>query len=196
MRRQVNNFISVAYTAIKFCLLKVFHGKNFKFDIVERFSPNVVTEFNKGSHVQLGKMVRVHSGSKIKVRSGAQLFIGANTRINYNCIIACHDCIRVGEGTEFGPAVFVYDHDHDYRVGLKENRFKTAPIVIGRNCWIGANCIILRGTEIGDNSVVGAGTVVKGIYAPNSLIVSEKKNRVECIEFKRAGKESGKHDGD
>lgn len=91
--------------------------------------------------------MRVHSGCKIKVRGGAKLHIGSNAKINYNCIIACHDQIDVGEGTEFGPSVYLYDHDHDYRAGLKENKFKVAPLIIGKNCWIGADTAIFRGTE-------------------------------------------------
>lgn len=174
MRRLFNNLVSVFFTAVKFGFMKLFYWNGFKFNSVERFSPNVVTEFNKGSNVELGKMVRVHSGTKIKVRSGAKLYIGSNTKINYNCVIACHDNISIGEGTEFGPAVFLYDHDHDYRVGLTENKFKTAPISIGKNCWIGANTVILRGTTIGDNCVVGAGCVIKGEYPSGSVIVQKR----------------------
>ena len=91
MRRLVNNIISVGFSLVKFSLIKLFHWKEFTFSPVERFSPNVVTEFNKGSNVNFGKMVRVHSGTKIKVRGGARLVIGSNAKINYYCIIACHD---------------------------------------------------------------------------------------------------------
>ena len=174
----VNNIISVGFSLLKFSIIKLFHWKDFSFSPVERFSPNVVTEFNRGSKVCFGKMVRVHSGTKIKVRDGAQLNIGNNVKVNYNCIIACHNQIEIGEGTEFGPSVFLYDHDHDYRSGLKENRFKCAPIIIGENCWIGANTVILRGTTLGDNCVVGAGSVIRGSYSKGTIIV-QKRTEVE-----------------
>lgn len=174
MRRLINNVFSVIFTGIKFIVMKLFRGNKFKFDVIERFSPNVVTEFNIGSRVQLGKKLRVHSGTKIKVRRDGKLYIGANTKINYNCIIACHDSITIGGGTELGPSVFLYDHDHDYRVGLKKNVFKTEPISIGKNCWIGANTVILKGTVIGDNSIVAAGSVVKGIFPSESVIVQKR----------------------
>lgn len=115
MRRQFNNIISVAYSAIRIGLYKFFNGSNFTSSLIERISPDVVLEFNKGSKVKLGKKIRVHSGTKIKVRSGAELVIGDNVKINYNCIIACQDRIKIGEGTEFGPSVYLYDHDHDYK---------------------------------------------------------------------------------
>lgn len=178
MRRQFNNLVSVAYSAIRVLIYKVFRGSNFQSHIIQRISPNVVLEFNKGSSVTLGKHIRVHSGSKIKVRPKAKLVIGDNVKINYYCIIACQDKICIGEGTEFGPSVYLYDHDHDYKKGFSANSdqesYKKAPIVIGKNCWIGANTVILRGTVIGDNCVIGAGCIVKGIIPANTVFVQKR----------------------
>lgn len=179
MRRFINNMVSVCFSFAKFLFIKLFNLKGFKFYYIQRFSPNVVTEFNRDSLVELGKKVRVHSGTKIKVRNEANLIIGDNVKINYNCIIACHKYIKIGEGTEFGPSVYLYDHDHDYKVGLKENKFVSTPIIIGKNCWIGANTVILRGTVLGDNCVVGAGCVVKGNYKEGSVIIQKRKEEVK-----------------
>lgn len=182
MRRQFNNIISVSYSALRIVIYKLLNGVSFKSSLIERISPNVVLEFNKGSKVTLGKKIRVHSGSKIKVRSGAELNIGDNVKINYYCIIACRDKISIGEGTEFGPSVYLYDHDHDYKKGLcansDEESFKKAPIEIGKNCWIGANTVILRGTKIGDNCVIGAGCVLNGTYSDNTVIVQKRADEV------------------
>ena len=178
MRRLFNNVVSVLYTMIRMFILKLIRGGDLQFAPVERFSPNVVFEMNKGAKVTLEKGVRVHSGTKIKVRKNAKLFMGADSKINYNCIIACHDSVSIGEGTEFGPSVYVYDHDHDYRAGLKENKFLSAPVEIGKNCWIGANTVILRGTKLGDDCVVGAGCVIKGEYPAGSVIVQKRQTDV------------------
>lgn len=192
MRRQINNLVSVAYSALRMGVYKLYNGKNFSGSIVERISPNVVLEFNRGSKISLGKKIRVHSGSKIKVRPGAELIISDNVKINYYCIIACQDKIVIGEGTEFGPSVYLYDHDHDYRKGLSANsneeRFKNAPIEIGKNCWIGANTIILKGTKIGDNCVIGAGCVLNGHYESNSIIVQKRITQIR--EYKNNEAES------
>lgn len=188
MRRQINNFISVGYSALRMIFFKLFHRGGFIAPIIQRISPNVVLEFNKGSNVKLGRKVRIHSGSKVKVRSGANLEIGDNVKINYCCILACHDEIKIGEGTEFGPSVYLYDHDHDYKSGLhsdsKKESYKSAPIVIGKNCWIGANTVILRGTVVGDNCVVGAGCILNGEYEANSLIIQKRETRVINISIK------------
>lgn len=183
MRRLINNIISVVCSFAKFTLIKLFHRNNFVFFPIERFSPNVVTEFNKGSKVVLGKKIRVHSGSKIKVRNGGILNIGDNVKINYNCFIVCHDRIEIGEGTEFGPSVYLYDHDHDYKFGLNNNRYVSNPIVIGENCWIGANSIILNGTTIGNNCVIGAGSVVKGEIPPNSLYLQKRDTTLKTFDI-------------
>lgn len=180
MRRKINNLISVAYTLIRFVIIKCFHFSGFKFELIERFSPNVVVEIDRKGKLFLGKKVRVHSGTKIKVRRNAECVIGENAKLNYNNIIVCRQKIIIGKGVEFAPNVFIYDHDHDFRAegGLKANKMLCEEIVIGDNVWIGANCVILRGTHIGDNSVVAAGSIIKGNYPPNSLIVQKRNTEI------------------
>lgn len=182
MRRLINNIISCLHSLIRFLLLKVFHFSGLKFHLIERFSPNVVVEMGKKSSLILGKTVRVHSGSKIKVRKNAILVLESGVKINYNCIIACHKEIKVGAGTQFGPSVYLYDHDHDYKAGLEANKFLMEPIEIGKNCWIGANTVILRGTKIGDNCVVGAGCVLKGKVPANSVIVQKRVTDIKVVQ--------------
>lgn len=182
MRRFVNNIISCICSLIYFSLLKVFHFKGLKYHFVERFSPNVVVEMEKNATLVLGKMVRVHSGSKIKVRKKAKLVLESGVKINYNCIIACRKEIKIGEGTQFGPSVYVYDHDHDYKAGLKVGEYLSDSVEIGKKCWIGANTVILRGTKIGDNCVVGAGCVLKGVYPANSVIVQKRVTDVKAVQ--------------
>lgn len=182
MRRLFNNLVSVVFTFVKFCLMKLFLGSSFSFHPIERFSPNVVTEFNRGSHVKIGRMVRVHSGCKIKARSGAALTLEEGAKLNYNCILACHESITIGAGTVFGPSVYVYDHDHDYHHALREDRYLSAPVVIGKGCWIGANAVILRGSTIGDNCVIGAGCVIKGDIPANTVVVQKRETVLRTFE--------------
>lgn len=176
MRRIFGNIISVVLSLLKLSFLKIFHPKGLKFSIIERFSPNVVLEIGKKSSFIVGKKVRVHSGSKLKIRNNASMVIESGVKINYNCIFISKQSIIIREGTEFGPNVLIYDHDHDYKIGLKKSQFNTSPVIIGKNCWIGANTIILRGTEIGDNVVIGAGSIVKGKIESNTVLVQKREN--------------------
>lgn len=183
MRRQFNNVVSVIHSVVRFAVMKLINPSGIETALVERFSPNVVVEVNRGGKLYLGYKVRVHSGSKLKVRKHAVMAIDADVKINYNCIFVCRKNIHIGAGTEFGPNVLIYDHDHDYRIALKEEKFIEAPVEIGRNCWIGANSIILRGTVLGDNCVIGAGSIVKGKYPANSIIIQKRVSEMKKGEL-------------
>ena len=80
----------------------------------------------------------------------------------------------------------IYDHDHDFRIkdGLKSLKYKTSPIIIGNNVWIGSNTIILRGSKIGNNCVIGAGSVIKGTYEDGSIIVQKRENSVSKLSYR------------
>ena len=63
--------------------------------------------------------------------------------------------------------------------GVRRNEYLTAPITIGKNCWIGANTVILRGTTIGDNCLIAAGSVVKGNYADGSVVIQKREEIIK-----------------
>lgn len=112
----------------------------------------------------------------IAVRSGATIKLGDRIYLNRDCKIVSHKRIEIGDDTIFGPNVMIYDHDHlfDAETGVKRREFKTSEVVIGKNCWIGAGSIILRGTHIGDRCVVGAGSVVKGDFPAGTKIIQKR----------------------
>lgn len=120
-------------------------------------------------------------GSYIAVVNGGSVSIGDRVNINRNTILVCHDSVTIGDCCSFGPNVMLYDHDHKFGVNGMEKGYKTAPVIIEKNCWIGAGVIILRGTHIGEGCVIGAGTVVKGNIPAHSLVKSEG-NRSLLIE--------------
>ena len=182
--RTIKSFISVVVTFFRLAIRKLFSPRKLRFGVVERISPNVLLEFNRGAEVALGKKIRVHSGSKIKVRRGALLSIGAGTKINYNCMIVCRQSVSIGEKCEFGPGVLVYDHDHDFRAGLEKKEYKCSDVVIGNRVWIGANTVILRGAVIGDDCVIGAGSIVKGNVPANSVLVQKRDDEIIKIDRK------------
>lgn len=92
---------------------------------------------------------------------GFNIFLGAGVFLNFNCVIL--DVVRViiDDGTQIGPAVQIYAADHprdpmQRSAGLEFGR----PVVIGRNVWIGGGAILLPGITIGDDAIIGAGSVV------------------------------------
>ena len=168
IRRAFNNAVSIVFTFIKFSIMKLFLGSGFHFKPICRFSPNVVTEFERGSHVTIGNRTRIHSGCKLKVRKGAALTLADNVVFTYNCMINCRDSVTIGEGTSMGPNACIYDHDHDFRAGLEELTFKTAPV----------------GTTIGDNCMIGAGCILKGDIPSNSVVTQKRETVIRPWEVR------------
>lgn len=171
----MKNLISVATSEIRFIFMKLRYGKRFNFSGIQRFSPATDVSISSEAIISLGNKVRAHTGTRIKARKGAKIKIGDDVSFNYNCLVVAHDEINIGNGCEIGPGVLFYDHDHDFHgKSIKEKAFRTSPINIGENVWIGANCIILRGVTIGDNCVIGAGSVVKGVIPPETIYIQKR----------------------
>ena len=184
----IRNLISVIFTFFKFCLLKIVYFNKFKFKVIERFSPNTQIKIRKNSRIELKSKVRAHSRCKLVAVENGNIEIGKNVAFNDGCGIYSMKHIIIGEGTMFGPNVLVYDHDHDYRSknGISDGKFKIGEVKIGKNVWIGANTIILRDTSIGDNCVIAAGSVIKGEFPDNSLIIQKRKT--ESFQIKTINK--------
>lgn len=182
MKKYIHAMICLIFSLIKFCFIKMFHFKRFEFSAFNLFSPFTEIDLDKKSTLKLGKFVRARSGVKIKVRDEAVVELGENTSFNHGCMVISHEKVTIGDDVQFGPNVLIYDHDHDFRIkdGLKNLKYKTAPVEIGNNVWIGANVVILMGTKIGHNCVIGAGSVIKGEYSNNSIIV-QKRNEIVTL---------------
>ena len=181
MFKTIKNTISVTWTLFRFFFIKLMRWNGFFYTPVERFSPATMINIHRGGKMELGNRLRVHSGSRLSVTNGAFLSIGDNTAINYNCIFVARKSIYIGKDCTFGPNVVIYDHDHDFRHSKTMNGtvFIEEEIRIGDNVWIGANCIILKGSIIGDNSVIAAGTVVRGEIPSNSVAYNKKEIEIK-----------------
>ena len=92
---------------------------------------------------------------------GAHLHLGRNVWANFNLTVVDDTHIYVGDYTMIGPNVTIAAAGHPIEPGLRERGYQfNLPVRIGRNCWLGAGVIIVPGVTIGDNVVVGAGSVV------------------------------------
>lgn len=97
------------------------------------------------------------------VAADAELVIGNGVGMS-SVLICCALRIEIGEGTQIGGGVLVLDTDYHPRGSdgswLTDPLAVAKPIVIGKNCFIGARAIILKGVRLGEGAVVGAGSVV------------------------------------
>ena len=136
----------------------------------------------EGGKISIGRSVLAKRRVTLSVVGGT-LSVGNNVSFNRGDIIVCKDKVIIGDCCAFGPNVVIYDHDHSFdRQGFASGEYRTAPVIIGNRCWIGANVTILRGTEIGEGSIIGAGTIVKGIIPPHSLVTGSRELQIQPIE--------------
>ena len=101
--------------------------------------------------------------------------------VSGGCYIQGGNGIVIGDDTIFAPGVKIISANHDpanLHLWKKEK-----PIVIGKNCWIGANAIILPGVELGDNVIVGAGAVVTKSFSANCAVVGNPANIIKYKEM-------------
>lgn len=175
----IRGFNSMIIMNIKLAFQKYILRKKILFSPVHVISPGTKIEVEKGGCLSFGKMVNIIRAHLI-VRGGAVLDIKNRVFMNAGVIVTCREKVVIGENTLFGPNVLIYDHDHsqDEFGNIERKKFVTKPIVIGKNCWIGAGTTILKGTVIGDNSTVGAGCVLNGVYPENSVIVQKRETSV------------------
>lgn len=180
MNKFVRAAVCVPCGMIKIAWTKLWHPTSFSGPLISLISPLTEITMDRGAKLRIGKNFKMRDGAKIRVRKGAACVIGNNSSINCNNIIACREQIEIGDNVMFSPNVLIYDHDHDFRAdgGVKAGKYRTASVKIGNNVWIGANTVILRGTEIGDNCVIGAGCVVKGKYKEGSVIIQKRNEEV------------------
>ena len=90
-------------------------------------------------------------------RGAEKIAIGRTAYINRSTIIDASERIEIGANAMVGPFCYITDHDHV--IGSADD-LVSKPTRIGERCWIGAHVTILKGVTIGDDSVVGAGSVV------------------------------------
>lgn len=130
-------------------------------------------EFNNSTEEELEKRFRIvnelfgTAGKKIFIEPpfrcdyGSNIFAGARVFMNFNCTIL--DCaeVHIGDDVFFGPNVQIYTATHPLDAELRSSGVESAkPIYIGNKVWLGGGVIVCPGVSIGENSTIGAGSVV------------------------------------
>ena len=140
---------------------------SFLSNLVGLYSRTIIVTRAPGAYIRIGDNVGM-SGVTIYARKGIE--IGENTAIGGNTKILDNDFHPIEAETRNKLLMDKNGGDSDL--------IPAKPIKIGKNCFIGCNAIILKGTELGDGCVVGAGAVVSGKFEPDSVSVG---NPARCI---------------
>lgn len=163
--------------ALTLYVKRIKHGKNLK------IAGRLVFQGN-GGNVDIGDNVLINSGwrinptggnflSRISVSSNGKLNIGNNCGLS-NVNIVCTDSITIEDNVTIGSGTNIIDSDfhsvnYHYRIEDNNSHVKTAPVLIKRGTFVGAYSTILKGAEIGEYSVIGAGSVVTKSIPPGEM---------------------------
>ena len=103
---------------------------------------------------------------------GKNVHLGKNVYFNFNATMVDDTHIYIGDYTMLGPNVVIATAGHPILPELREKALQfNLPVHIGKNCWLGAGVIVLPGVTIGDNTVIGAGSVVTKDIPANVVAV-------------------------
>ena len=103
---------------------------------------------------------------------GKHVHFGNSVYANFNFTAVDDTHIYVGDNTMIGPNVTLASAGHPVLPELREKAYQyNMPVKIGKNCWLGAGVIVLPGVTVGDNSVIGAGSVVTKDIPANVVAV-------------------------
>lgn len=108
----------------------------------------------------------------LKADVDASLMI-TDAYVGYGSVIAAHKKIEINAYCEIAEMAVIRDQNHMFGGAtlLRDSGLESAPIILGRNVWVGAKATILKGVTIGENSVVGANAVVTK-DVPSDVVVT------------------------
>lgn len=141
-------------------------------------------EFGEGGFIQ--GPIYIHYGSHTRI--GKRFFS------NFNLTIQDDALVEIGDDCNFGPNVTIVTPMHPYlpdeRRHIKDGEGKpfhvcyAKPVCIGNDCWFGANVVVCPGVTIGDNCIIGAGSIVTRNIPDNTIAVGNPCRPLRGIDEK------------
>lgn len=142
---------------------------------------------SRGNKVCIGDNVTIDSFVKIKFAGGdGDVVLAASVYLNSGVVIYSGNGVYIGEGTLVAANTTFAATNHEYRARDKTviaQRFMASKggIRVAADCWIGANCVLLDGTNLQRGCVVAAGTVLKGEWPEYAVIAG---NPAKIVRFR------------
>lgn len=143
-----------------------------------------------GPNIRIGKCVTIISEpeqrtrisvwgmepGKGKITIGDYVLISPGSRIS-----ACH-AVEIGDATMLANGVYITDSDWHTIYDRVKRPEEPTPVMIGKNVWLGDHCTILKGVRIGDNSIVGANSVVTRDVPPDVIVAGNPARVVKQLD--------------
>ncbi len=113
---------------------------------------------------------------------GYNIHLGSGVFLNFNCVLLDVNTIEIGDRTQIGPAVQIYAADHPRDPEVRRANLECGkPVRIGRNVWIGGGSIILPGITIGDDAIIGAGSIVTHDIPSGITVIGNPAHKKETL---------------
>ena len=130
-------------------------------------------------NIILGNHVTIGYGVTLDIPAGGYLEIGHYVNLTHNVTVSATASVSIGEFCQIAENVSIRDGEHGSALG-REIVYQdnvTKPVFIGRDVWVGANSVILKGVTVPDGAIIGANSMViwknsleaNGIYAGNPV---------------------------
>lgn len=165
---------------VKFAMIRIGYHSN---DECDTKSTHTILSLGKGSSLLFEGDAHIGHGANISLKNNSKLILGDNFAISGSTKIICSNLISFGRDVQLSWDTLIMDSD-SHKIYDSNNNYsnKDKPIKIGNKIWIGCHCMILKGTEIPDNCVVGAGSILSGKFEnPNKLIIGNPAKEVKLI---------------
>ncbi len=136
------------------------------------FGSGLELQIARRGRVDFGRFVWLGHGTKIRCHEGL-VEIGPKTVLGQECTISAYGRVRIGEQCVIADRAMFIDFDHgvvEVDRPIRKQGIYTRDVVVGSNVWIGYGACILRGVQVGDNSIVGTNSVVTKDVPANAVV--------------------------
>ncbi len=155
----------------------------------EEYNKTSIAEYSKRRPILkelLGSIgERISIQPSFKCDYGCNTYIGENFYANFDCVILDVAEVRIGKNCMLAPQVGIYTATHPIDPELRNSGKELGkPITIGDNCWIGGHATINPGVTLGNNVVVGSGSVVTKSFGDNVVIAGNPAKIIKKLDIR------------
>ncbi|MEN8884906.1 MAG: acyltransferase [Winogradskyella sp.] len=131
----------------------------------------IVVEAN--AYIKFGDNVTIKNNTTIYAKKNSKITFGNNTSTGHDTEISANKSITIGSDVIMGANTYITDSNHGYSmtgIPFREQPMEIGSVEIGNNVWLGRNAMILKGSNVGSDTVVAAGAVVTKCFPENIIL--------------------------
>jgi acetyltransferase-like isoleucine patch superfamily enzyme len=136
------------------------------------FGKRLELEIGKRGTIRFGRFAWIGDGTKIRCHEG-EVVVGSKTVMGQECTISAYRHVRIGEQCVIADRAMFIDFDHgavEVERPIRRQGIYKRDVDVGSNVWVGYGACVLRGAQVGDNSIVGTNSVVTKDVPANAIV--------------------------